>query len=87
MKSEEQSGIIQDKVIPFTKKEFDIVELLTRNSGQIFDKEKIYGVYGENLFGENVLVQTPVYNIFFPSMAGLQQSHWRCRRIVPLSAQ
>ncbi len=32
----------QDKVIPFTKKEFDIVELLTRNPGQVFDKERIY---------------------------------------------
>ena len=34
----------QDKVIPFTKKEFDIVELLTRNPGQVFDKERIYEV-------------------------------------------
>ena len=34
----------QDKVIPFTKKEFDIIELLTRNPGQVFDKERIYEV-------------------------------------------
>lgn len=34
----------QDQVIPFTKKEFDIVELLTRNPGQVFDKERIYEV-------------------------------------------
>ena len=34
----------QDKVVPLTKKEFDIVELLTRNLGQVFDKERIYEV-------------------------------------------
>ncbi len=32
----------QDQVVPLTKKEFDIVELLTRNLGQVFDKERIY---------------------------------------------
>ena len=34
----------QDQVVPLTKKEFDIVELLTRNPGQVFDKERIYEV-------------------------------------------
>lgn len=34
----------QDQVVPLTKKEFDIVELLTRNRGQVFDKERIYEV-------------------------------------------
>ena len=34
----------QNQVIPFTKKEFDIVKLLTRNPGQVFDKERIYEV-------------------------------------------
>ncbi len=28
--------------IPFVKKEFDIVELLSQNPGQVFDKERIY---------------------------------------------
>ena len=28
--------------IPLTKKEFDIVELLSQNPGQVFDKERIY---------------------------------------------
>lgn len=34
----------QNQVIPFTKKEFDIVGLLTRNPGQVFDKERIYEI-------------------------------------------
>lgn len=34
----------QNQVNPLTKKEFDIVELLTRNPGQVFDKERIYEV-------------------------------------------
>lgn len=33
--------------IPLTKKEFDIVELLSQNPGQVFDKERIY----ERLWG------------------------------------
>lgn len=31
-----------DKQIPFAKKEFDIIELLSQNVGQVFDKERIY---------------------------------------------
>ena len=34
----------QNQVIKYTKKEFDIVKLLTRNPGQVFDKERIYEV-------------------------------------------
>ena len=33
---------IKEKVIPFTRKEFDIVELLSTNAGQVFDREHIY---------------------------------------------
>ncbi len=47
----------QDKVIPFTKKEFDIVELLTRNAGQVFDKERIYEVvWGYDGEGNNSII-------------------------------
>ncbi|MDU7337723.1 MAG: response regulator transcription factor [Clostridium sp.] len=31
-----------NEVIPFVKKEFDIIELLSQNAGQVFDKERIY---------------------------------------------
>ena len=33
---------IGEKMIPLTRKEFDIVELLSMNAGQVFDRERIY---------------------------------------------
>lgn len=38
----EKQVVYQDSPIPLTKKEFEIIELLTMNMGQIFDKERIY---------------------------------------------
>lgn len=38
----ERSIYYKGKVVPFVKKEFDIIEFLSRNSGQVFDKERIY---------------------------------------------
>lgn len=35
---------IKETVIPLTRREFDIVELLSINSGQVFDRERIYEV-------------------------------------------
>lgn len=35
---------IKETVIPLTRREFDIVELLSINAGQIFDRERIYEV-------------------------------------------
>lgn len=37
----------RDAIIPFTKKEYDIIELLSMHHGQVFDKEQIY----EKLWG------------------------------------
>ena len=34
--------MIKEKGIPLTRKEFDIVELLSVNAGQVFDRERIY---------------------------------------------
>lgn len=34
--------MIKEEVIPLTRKEFDIVELLSTNTGQVFDRERIY---------------------------------------------
>lgn len=34
--------MIKEKGIPLTRKEFDIVELLSINAGQVFDRERIY---------------------------------------------
>ena len=37
-----------------TNKEFDILELLARNKGQVFSKEQIYDyVWGENYFSDS----------------------------------
>lgn len=33
---------IQRETVPLSKKEFDIIELLSANAGQIFDRERIY---------------------------------------------
>lgn len=33
---------VQGKYVPFSKTEFDIIELLSTNAGQVFDKERIY---------------------------------------------
>lgn len=33
---------VNSNLIPLSKKEFDIVELLSMNSGQVFDRERIY---------------------------------------------
>lgn len=42
------------KEIFMTKKEFDILELLARNKGQVFSKEQIYDrVWGANYFSDN----------------------------------
>ena len=35
---------INGNLIPFSKKEFEIVELLSMNNGQVFDRERIYEV-------------------------------------------
>lgn len=35
---------IKEAVIPLTRREFDIVELLSINAGQVFDRERIYEV-------------------------------------------
>ena len=35
---------IERKIIPLTRKEFEIVELLSVNAGQVFDRERIYEV-------------------------------------------
>ena len=35
---------IKDKVVVLSKKEFDIVELLSTNPGQVFDRERIYDI-------------------------------------------
>lgn len=33
---------VNGNLVPLSKKEFDIIELLSKNSGQVFDRERIY---------------------------------------------
>ena len=50
--------------IPFTKTEFEIIEFLSTNPGQVFDKEKIYQhVIGFNSFGDNTVITEHVRRI------------------------
>jgi len=36
--------VVRETVIPLTRREFDIVELLSINAGQVFDRERIYEI-------------------------------------------
>lgn len=53
-----------DKLIPLAKKEFDIVELLVRNSGEIYDREQIYEkVWGRPSAGRSSVVSEHIRRI------------------------
>lgn len=52
------------KEIPFTKKEFDIIEILSQNPGQVFDKERLYeSAWGLDGLGNNSVVAEHVSQI------------------------
>ncbi len=52
------------KVIPFTKTEFEIIEFLSMNPGQVFDREKIYeNVIGINSDGDNTVITEHIRKI------------------------
>lgn len=54
----------QGREICLTKKEFDIVELLAQNPGQVFDKERIYErVWGWDSEGESSVVAEHIRRI------------------------
>jgi len=54
----------QEGQIPFAKKEFDIIELLSLNSGQVFDKERIYErVWGWDSEGDSSVVAEHIRRI------------------------
>jgi len=47
----------KEQEIPLAKKEFDIIELLSQNAGQVFDKERIYElIWGYDSEGESSVV-------------------------------
>ena len=54
----------KNKEIPFTKKEFDIIEILSQNPGQVFDKERLYeAAWGIDGLGNNSVVAEHVSQI------------------------
>ena len=55
---------INDNLLDFSKKEFEIIQLLSMNSGQIFDKEKIYElVWGYDADGDSNVVKEHISKI------------------------
>lgn len=46
----------KDETIPMTKREFDIIEFLSLNSGQVFSREYIYEKYGDMMEKEILLL-------------------------------
>lgn len=72
-----------DKPIPLTKKEFDIVELLTLNPKQVFDKEHIYErIWGYDNEGDSSLVVEHIRRIRNKFLQHTDQSYietvWGC---------
>lgn len=54
----------KEEEILLTKKEFDIVELLSQNPGQIFDKERIYErIWGYDSEGDSMVVAEHIRRI------------------------
>ena len=54
----------KDQPIPFVKKEFEIIELLSQNAGQVFDKERIYErVWGYDSMGDSSVVAEHIRRI------------------------
>lgn len=60
----ERTLSLQNEKIPLAKKEFDIVELLSQNAGQVFDKERIYErVWGFDSCGDSSVVAEHIRRI------------------------
>ncbi len=54
----------KDIEIPFSKREFDIIEYLLTNAGQVFDRERLYeAVWGLDAEGDNSVVKEHIRKI------------------------
>lgn len=54
----------KNKEIPLTRKEFDIVEVLSQNPGQVFDKERLYeAAWGLDGLGNNSVIAEHISQI------------------------
>ena len=74
----------EGKPLAFAKKEFDIIELLSQNPGQVFDKERIYErVWGSNYLGDSRTVDLHVQRLRKKGLAAAGakphiQTVWGC---------
>lgn len=60
----------QNHPLTFAKKEFDIIELLSMNSGQVFDKERIYErIWGYDSDGDSSVIAEHIRRIRSKLMA------------------
>jgi DNA-binding response OmpR family regulator len=60
----ERCLFFSDRRAPLAKKEFDIVELLSQNPGQVFDKERIYErIWGYDSDGDSSVVAEHIRRI------------------------
>lgn len=60
----ERSVYYHNERIPFAKKEFDIIELLSKNVGQVFDRESIYEkIWGYDSEGDSSVVAEHIRRI------------------------
>lgn len=60
----ERCVYFEGKPLSFAKKEFDIIELLSQNGGQVFDKERIYEkIWGYDSEGDSSVIAEHVRRI------------------------
>lgn len=60
----QRSVYFKSKEIPLLKKEFDIIEVLSQNPGQVFDKEHLYeAAWGLDGMGSNTVVAEHIRKI------------------------
>lgn len=61
---DQRAVFFEEKSLSLAKKEFDIVELLSQNPGQTFDKERIYElVWGWDSTGDSTVVAEHIRRI------------------------
>ena len=59
-----RSVYIKGNLIELSNKEFEIIQLLSRNAGQVFDKEKIYeSIWGIDGIGDSIVIKEHIRKI------------------------
>lgn len=67
---------VNENPVPLSKKEFEIVELLSMNAGQVFDRERIYGaVWGIDGDGSSGTIMEHIRKIRSKLSANTQHSY------------